>query len=693
MLVRSLLLVAFLCACGGDPGDEGGRPDAAASDRDSAVLPRDAAPPRRDSALLPRDAASPADGSSPPRDAAVADGGGEPEDGGAGREDGGRRDSGVAADAAVGVDAGSCVPSCAGRSCGGDGCGGSCGVCGAGERCAAGGCAPDGVYFVAPTGSDANPGTRARPFGTLAHALSVLVAGDRLWVRGGEYREVVDVALARGSQTARIVVAAFEDERPVVRGRLVLRRPYYWTFAGLNVTRDPLTSGDGDLLHLRDGRGWVFRDAEVWDARGYAAATIAGGRAYDAEPSEWRFLGNCVHDNATVHGADQDHDVYMNFGDRGRDGFFERNVIWGAPNGTNVKVGAGNPSHPDPSEVIMRFNTFHDARYNVRLVDGSSAIVLRRNLFSRATRSWPSTTQNVQGYCLYGTANALLENFGGGAGAFDTYYEPGGSASCVVPAGESFTRPARRDIVFPVSPGFDRTGACDAFRPSGAAAAYGRWAPLDDVVVGDWDGDGADGPGAMMGNTWYLRNDASEGGHDQAFEWARASDVHLAGDLDGDGTDEAVAVRDGTWFVRGGGSFVFGAAGDQFVLGDWDGDGVDSPGYVRDRVVSLRNGASGPAELSFRYGSSGDRYVAGDWDGDGVDTIGVVRGTMVHLRNSNSAGPAHRSYGYGSAGDRHVFGDWEGDGVDTVGVVRGVSWLVRDALGGGAAMRRFDFDG
>lgn len=657
MPARPLLLALTLCACDGralapDGGPrvertDGGRVDAARVDG------------------RPIDAAF-----------AVDDAGRSP--------DGGRSDGGT-------VDAGRCDPRCAARSCGDDGCGGSCGVCLDGERCDGGGCAPDGVYFVAPGGDDGDLGTRDRPFGTLAHALSVLTAGDRLWVRGGDYREVVDVPLTRGTEEDPITVAAYDGERPVVRGRLVLRRPFHWRFAGVNVTRDPATSGDGDLLQLRDGRGWVYRDAEIWDARGYAAVTIGGGRAYDGEPSDWRFLGNCVHDNGSVHGADQDHDVYMNFGDRGRDGFFERNVVWGAPNGTNVKVGAGNPSHPDPNDVTMRFNTFHDARYNVRLVDGSASIVLRRNLFSRATRAWPSGTQNVQGYCLYGTGNALLENLGGGADVFDSYYEPAGSPSCVVPAGRSFTRPTRRDQRFPLSPGFDRTDTCEGFRPSGAAEAYGRWAPLDGAVIGDWDGDGADGLGAMTGNSWYLRDDASAGGYDRVFEWASASDVHLAGDLDGDGVDEAVAVRGGTWFVRGGGSFDFGAAGDQFLLGDWDGDGVDTAGYVRGGEVHLRDDRGG--EASFRYGSAGDRHVAGDWDGDGVDTIGVVRGNMVLLRNANASGPADESYAFGSASDVHVFGDWDGDGVDTVGVLRGITWHLRDAPGGGAASRTFDYDG
>ena len=44
----------------------------------------------------------------------------------------------------------SCVPSCEGMECGGDGCGGSCGTCGAGETCHKGSCMPAGMVWVAP---------------------------------------------------------------------------------------------------------------------------------------------------------------------------------------------------------------------------------------------------------------------------------------------------------------------------------------------------------------------------------------------------------------------------------------------------------------------------------------------------------------------------------------------------------------
>jgi len=45
------------------------------------------------------------------------------------------------------------------------------------------------VYYVATTGSDANPGTETQPFRTLAHGVIVLAPGDTLNILSGTYAE------------------------------------------------------------------------------------------------------------------------------------------------------------------------------------------------------------------------------------------------------------------------------------------------------------------------------------------------------------------------------------------------------------------------------------------------------------------------------------------------------------------------
>ena len=50
-----------------------------------------------------------------------------------------------------------------------------------------GGTGSGGVYYVSPTGSDSAAGTQAAPWATIAHAQSVVQAGDTVYFRGGTY--------------------------------------------------------------------------------------------------------------------------------------------------------------------------------------------------------------------------------------------------------------------------------------------------------------------------------------------------------------------------------------------------------------------------------------------------------------------------------------------------------------------------
>ena len=49
-----------------------------------------------------------------------------------------------------------------------------------------------GNYYVATTGNDGNAGTVERPFQTIRKALSLMRAGDTVYLRGGTYTEVID---------------------------------------------------------------------------------------------------------------------------------------------------------------------------------------------------------------------------------------------------------------------------------------------------------------------------------------------------------------------------------------------------------------------------------------------------------------------------------------------------------------------
>jgi len=81
-------------------------------------------------------------------------------------------------------------------------------------------------FYVAPTGSDANPGTKGKPFATLARARDAVrdvksKGAVTVFVRGGMYylpETLVFGPQDSGSADAPITYSAYEDEKPTISG-------------------------------------------------------------------------------------------------------------------------------------------------------------------------------------------------------------------------------------------------------------------------------------------------------------------------------------------------------------------------------------------------------------------------------------------------------------------------------------------
>jgi len=72
-------------------------------------------------------------------------------------------------------------------------------------------------YFVAPVGSDENPGTISRSFATIQHAADVVKPGDTCYVRAGTYRQTVRIK-ASGRKGSPIRFAAYQGEAVTLSG-------------------------------------------------------------------------------------------------------------------------------------------------------------------------------------------------------------------------------------------------------------------------------------------------------------------------------------------------------------------------------------------------------------------------------------------------------------------------------------------
>ncbi|WP_223147517.1 S8 family serine peptidase [Georgenia wutianyii] len=217
----------------------------------------------------------------------------------------------------------------------------------------------------------------------------------------------------------------------------------------------------------------------------------------------------------------------------------------------------------------------------------------------------------------------------------------------------------------------------DGWSPvAGHVFAYGRF--TDEVLIGDWDGNGTDTITVRRGNEFHVNNAPRGGAADAVFVYGRPGEVVLVGDWDGDGTDTLAVRRGAEYHVKnslsGGPAdqvVVYGRAGDSVLVGDWDGDGADSFAVRRGATYHVKNSiAAGRADEVFTYGRPADVTLVGDWDGDGKDTFAVRRGAQYFVKNSLTAGQADFTRVYGRAGDEIFVGDWDGDGKDSLGIRR-----------------------
>lgn len=79
------------------------------------------------------------------------------------------------------------------------------------------GLAAGAIYYVAPTGNDANPGTEAQPWRTIQKAANSVNPGDTVFVRGGSYNEVV-LLTRSGTADNYITFQNYPGETPIIDG-------------------------------------------------------------------------------------------------------------------------------------------------------------------------------------------------------------------------------------------------------------------------------------------------------------------------------------------------------------------------------------------------------------------------------------------------------------------------------------------
>ncbi|CAM4392529.1 right-handed parallel beta-helix repeat-containing protein [Paenibacillus tarimensis] len=133
------------------------------------------------------------------------------------------------------------------------------------------------LYYVALNGDDSNSGTSLEtPFATINKAVSVVKAGDTIFVRGGTYKPTKTInPTVSGTAAARITLRNYGSEKVIIDGSNVnegkagskvirMDNIAYWTISKINVTRSP-GMGIGILNYANNIR---FEDLNIYNNGG-----------------------------------------------------------------------------------------------------------------------------------------------------------------------------------------------------------------------------------------------------------------------------------------------------------------------------------------------------------------------------------------------------------------------------------------
>jgi len=130
--------------------------------------------------------------------------------------------------------------------------------CAGGEVCSGGVCVSSGDTFYVDKnslgGSCLNSYTRAQndishPWCAIQHAADVVVAGDTILVRAGDYSSEGIISVNRGGTTGNIITIKSEPRRQAVLTRLNINFPYI-RISGFEITNDlGITNGNGIVIN------------------------------------------------------------------------------------------------------------------------------------------------------------------------------------------------------------------------------------------------------------------------------------------------------------------------------------------------------------------------------------------------------------------------------------------------------------
>lgn len=154
-------------------------------------------------------------------------------------------------------------------------------------------------WYVATDGSDLNDGTKNYPFLTITKAVSVVQAGETIYLRGGTYALTATITISKsGNASSLISLFAYTGERPVLDfsgqafgSRGINLTGSYWHIRGIDIT----TAGDNGMI-IYGGSNNIIENCAFYRNRD-SGLQLGGGASdntikncdsyYNADPTDY----------------------------------------------------------------------------------------------------------------------------------------------------------------------------------------------------------------------------------------------------------------------------------------------------------------------------------------------------------------------------------------------------------------------
>ncbi len=293
-------------------------------------------------------------------------------------------------------------------------------------------------YYVSPTGSDSNPGTINQPWKTIQHAANSVSAGDTVFVRAGNYNEIVTINVSGSQPGGYITFRNYPSELPIVdgtgltlssdKGLFTIENQNYIKIVGFEIrnftssarfivpmgiyvtgTSHHITLRNNTIHNISHTSSPPGRDAHgiaVYGTDGTNSINnlvIDGNELYDltlgssealvlnGNVSDFQIINNVVHDadNIGIDCIGHEQTSPNPNTDQARNGLIAGNTVYNISSYGNPAYGneyaAGGIYIDGGKDITIERNTIHHADIGVELASehngkSTSGIILRNNL-------------------------------------------------------------------------------------------------------------------------------------------------------------------------------------------------------------------------------------------------------------------------------------------------------------------------